>query len=136
MKRAALFAILVAGAFGTATSTPLNDDPAREAALQWLQLIDSGRYEEAASQGSQEVHSFEQWINHFKTQRLPLGRMNKRQLAGIKRTAIVPAVPEVRSYLIVRFRTTFEHRPTAIEEIVLTKIGCCWEIFGYQISDK
>lgn len=134
MKRAALFAVFVAGAFGTATSAPLNDDAAREAAVQWLQLIDSGRYDEAASQGSQEVRGFEQWLNFFRTHRATLGRVNKRQFAGIKRTAIVPEVPEVRRYYMVRFKSSFEHRPTAVEEIVLTKIGCCWEIFDYKVE--
>jgi hypothetical protein len=113
-----------------------NDEAAREAAIQWLQLVDSGRYDEAASQGSQEVRGFEQWLNFFRTHGATLGRVNKRQFAGIKRTAIVPGVPEVRRYYMVQFKSSFEHRPTAVEEIVLTKIGCCWEIFGYTISDR
>lgn len=113
-----------------------NDEVARNAVLQWLQLVDAGRFEEAASQGSQEVRAFEQWMNQFKTQRASLGRMNKRQLVEIKHTAIASGVPEVRRYYVVRFKTSFEHKPTATEEIVLTKIGCCWEIFGCTISDR
>ncbi len=113
-----------------------DDEAARDAAVQWLQLVDAGRYDEAASQGSQEVRAFEQWVNQFKTQRAPLGRVNKRQLVEIKRTAIISGVPEVRRYYVVRCRTAFERKPVAIENITIAKIGCCWEIFGYTISDR
>ncbi|HST31230.1 MAG TPA: DUF4019 domain-containing protein [Chthoniobacterales bacterium] len=117
-----------------AAATPLNNDAAREAAMQWLQLIDAGRYQEAASQGSQEVRGFEQWINQFKTQRAALSRVNKRQPSGIRRAAILAGVPEVRSYFFVRFKTAFEHQPMAIEEVTLARIGCCWEVFEYKVE--
>ena len=124
----------------------MNDDAAREAAAQWLQLIDAGRYEEAASQGSQDVRGFDQWLNQFRTQRAAVGRANTRQLVRTTHTAIVAGVPDVRRYFVVRFNTAFEHpgspssgtasRTAMLEEITLSKIGCCWEIFSYRISDK
>ena len=127
---------LTAGVCAISEAARPDDEVARDAAVQWLQLVDAGRNDEAASQGSQEVRAFEQWVNQFKAQRLPLGRMSKRKLIEIRHTAIVSGVPEVRRYYVVRFRTAFERKPVAIEEIVLTKIGCCWEIFGYKISDR
>ena len=120
--------------YSAAEATPL-DDSARDAAVQWLQLIDAGRYEEAASQGSQEVRSFVQWVAYFKSHRAVLGRLSKRQLAGITHTAIVSGVPEVRRYYIIRFKTAFEHRAGATEQITLTKIGCCWEVFEYKVEE-
>jgi uncharacterized protein DUF4019 len=111
-----------------------NDQAAREAVVQWLQLIDAGRYEEAASQTSQEVHAFEYWLNYFKTHRAPLGRMNKRQLAEVKHATTIPGVPDVRNYEIVRLKTAFERKAAAIEVVALSKMGCCWEIFSYSIS--
>jgi hypothetical protein len=126
---------LTAGVCAISEAARPDDEAARDAAVQWLQLVDAGRYEEAASQGSQEVRAFEQWMNQFKTQRASLGRAHNRQFLEIKHTAIVSGVPEVRRYYVVRFKTSFEHKPGAIEEIVVTKIGCCWEIFGYKISD-
>ena len=113
-----------------------NDELARDAAVQWLELLDAHHVDEAASQGSQEIRSFENWKNQFAAQRGPLGRASKRQVVEVKHTAIVPGVPEVRRYTVIRFKTSFEHKPAAIEEIVLTKMGCCWEIFGYTISDR
>lgn len=142
-------ATLISSAFAATLSK--NDEAARNAVVQWLQLVDAGRYEEAASQGSQEVRAFEQWVNQF-TQRASLGRAHNRQFVEIKHTAVVAGVPDVRRYYVVRFKTSFEHppsvraglalnsgaasKPVAIEEIVLTKIGCCWEIFGYTIGDR
>ena len=127
-------ATVISSALAVALSR--NDEVARDAAVQWLELIDAHRFEEAASQGSQEVRSFENWKNQFATQRGPLGRANKRHLVELKHTAVVPGVPEVRRYTIIRFKTSFERRAAAIEEIVLTKMGCCWEIFGYTINDR
>ena len=127
-----------------------NDEAARNAVVQWLQLVDAGRYDEAASQGSQEVRAFEQWQNSFKDYRALLGRVHNRQLVKIKHTAIVAGVPDVRRYYVVRFKTSFEHPPSvraglalnsgvasklaATEEVVLAKIGCCWEIFEYKVE--
>ena len=111
-----------------------DDEAAQDAALQWLQLIDAGRYEEAASRTSQEVRTLENWLDFFLTQRALLGRSNKRQVDEVKHASTVPGVPEIRRYHVVRFKTSFEHRPAAIEEVTITKVGCCWEIFGYEIS--
>lgn len=120
----------------SAASPSQNDNEAHDAAVQWLQLIDAGRYEEAASQGSQELHSFEQWLSYLKNQRVSLGHVNKRQFTAVKRTALVSGVPEVRRYFLVRFTAALSGKPSVTEQIALSKIGCCWEIFGYQISDK
>ena len=130
-----LLIFLTAGVCAISEAARPDDEAARDAVVQWLQLADAGRYEEAASQGSQEVRAFEQWMNQFKTQRASLGRAHNRQFLEIKHTAIVSGVPEVRRYYVVRFKTSFEHKPGAIEEIVVTKIGCCWEIFGYKIEN-
>ena len=127
---------LLAGVCATTEAARPDDEAARNAVVQWLQSVDAGRFEEAASQASQEVRAFEQWQNSFKDHRALFGRVHNRQFVEIKHTAIVSGVPEVRRYYLIRFKTSFEHKPTATEEIVLTKIGCCWEIFGYRISDR
>ena len=132
-----LVTLCVAGLICSASAASLskNDEAARDAAVQWVQLIDAGRYEEAASQGSQELHSFEQWLNYLKNQRESLGHVNKRQVTAIKRTALVSGVPEVRRYFLVRFTTALAGKTSVTEQIALSKIGCCWEIFEYKVSD-
>jgi len=49
---------------------------------------------------------------------------------------MVSGIPDVRRYYLVRFTTSFERKPAAIEQVTIAKIGCCWEVFGYTISDK
>jgi len=139
IKRSALFALLVANALicsAAAATLSNSDELARDAALQWLRLIDAGQYEEAASQASQEVRAFEQWMNRLKTQRAALGRASKRQFAELQHISMVSGIPEVRRFHVVRFKTSFERAPAAVEEVVMAKMGCCWEIFSYTISDR
>lgn len=139
MKRAALLSLfftisLVCRAGGATLSK--NEEPARDAAVQWLQIVDAGRYDEAASQGSTEVRSFDQWREFLPVQRASLGRLNKRELIEMKHRPTFPAGFQVRRYYVLRFKASFEHHPGETEEIVLAKIGCCWEVFGYKISDE
>jgi hypothetical protein len=149
IKRTAFCAVFFASALAyeaRAAALSKDDEVARDAAVQWLQLVDADRNDEAASQASAEVRSFEQWQKYFADHRASLGRVNKRQFVEIRRTAIISGVPEVRRYYVVRFRTAFERpasstsgaasKPVAIENITIAKIGCCWEIFGYTISDR
>ena len=112
----------------------MSDQAARDAAVQWLQLLDTGRNDEAASQASQEVRAFEQWQKYFAERRVPLGRVRNRQLLEIKHRPTFPGAFQVRKYYTVRFKTSFERKSSAIEEIVLAKIGCCWEIFEYNVE--
>lgn len=111
-----------------------DDEVARDTAVQWLQLVDAGRFEEAASQGSTEVRSFDQWQDYFATHRTPHGRLHKRELFEVNHRPTFPTAFQVRKYYVLRFKTSFEHRLSTIEEVVLTKIGCCWEIFEYKVE--
>lgn len=124
---------LMSSAIAALTSSDIS---ARDAAVQWLQLLDAGRFEEAASQGSTEVRSFDQWRDYFTTHRALEGRLRKRELFEVHFRPTFPTAFQVRKYYVLRFKAAFEHRPVAVEQIVLTKIGCCWEIFEYKISDK
>ena len=121
----------------SAVTLSTRDEAARDAAIQWLQLIDAGRYDEATSQASLEARALEQWLDHFKTQRAPLGRVNRREFADVRHISVFPGVADVRRYHVFRFKTSFEHaKPVAIEQITMAKMGCCWEIYDYKISDK
>ena len=123
----------------SASAAPLTtqDELARNAAIQWLNLVDAGRYDEAASQGATEVRSFDQWREYFTTHRELVGRVNKRDFIEMKHRPTFPSAFQVRKYYMLRFMSSFEHDPREMEEeIVLAKIGCCWEIFQYKITDK
>ena len=131
----ALFASIAVTHSAFSLTLTKNDELARDAALQWLQLLDGGRLEEAASQGSTEARSFDQWRDYLTSSRPSFGRLTKREVFELKHRPTFPNAFQVRKYYVLRFKTSFERRAGAIEEVVLAKIGCCWEIFGYSIAE-
>jgi len=139
MLRAVAFALIGACVI-TCSSLALSpslspaDEAARDVALQWLRVVDSGNYKDAALLMSEQVRGSRDWTKYFAAHRAPLGRVNNRQIAEVKHASTVPGDPEVRLHAIVRFKTSFEHKAAATEEIVLTKMGCCWEVMGYEVN--
>ena len=139
MLRAVAFALIGACVI-TCSSLALSpslspaDEAARDVALQWLGVVDSGNYKDAALLISEQVRGSRDWTNYFAAHRAPLGRVNNRKIAEVKHASTVPGDPELRLHAIVRFKTSFEHKAAAAEEIVLTKMGCCWEIWHYSVE--
>jgi Protein of unknown function (DUF4019) len=117
-----------------AGSLSKDDEAARDAALSWLQMVDSGKFEDAALQMSQEVRDQRDWRNYFATQHAPLGRVIKRRVAEVKHISTIPEIAGVRNYQIVRFKTAFERKSEALEEVTVLKMGCCWEVAGYRVE--
>jgi hypothetical protein len=111
-----------------------DDDHAREAALQWLKVVDSGNYKDAALMLSEQVRVTRDWTNYLSANRTRLGRANKREIVEVKHRSTIPGAGEVRQYAVIRYKTSFERKPVAFEEVVTGKMGCCWEIFGYEIK--
>jgi len=135
MRFAAAFALACAGACSAlALSLSPADQAARDVALQWLGVVDSGNYKDATLMMSEQVRGTRDWANYFAVHRAPLGRANNRQITEVKHAKNIPGDPEVRPHAIVRFKTSFEHKAATTEEIVLTKMGCCWEVSGYSIT--
>ena len=112
-----------------------DDEAARQAAMQFLQVVDSGNYNDAAFMMSERVRGQRDWLNYFITGRASFGRVIKRQIVELKHASTVPGDYELRQHAIIRFKTSFERKPSALEDVVLAKMGCCWEVFDYKISD-
>ena len=120
--------------FALAAPITPDDEAARDVALQWLRVVDSGNYKDAALMISEQVRGSRDWANYFAAHRAPLGRANNRKIAEVKHASTVPGDPEVRPHAIMRFKTSFEHKAAATEQIVMTKMSCCWEVSGYSIT--
>jgi Protein of unknown function (DUF4019) len=136
MRGSAILLILAFCYSARALTLSADDAAARDAALQWLQVVDSGKYQDAGLQMSQEVRAVRDWRNYFAARRVPLGRLTKRQVAELKRGSTIPEIAGVREYRTIRFKTSFEHNPNAEEEVTMMKMGCCWEVCGYKINDN
>ena len=135
MRFAAVFVLACAGACSAlALSLSPEDEAARDIALQWLGVVDSGNYKDATLLISEQVRGSRDWTKYFAAHRAPLGRVNNREIAEVKHASTVPNDPELRPHAIMRFKTFFQSKSEATEEIVLTKMGCCWEVSGYSIT--
>jgi hypothetical protein len=115
------------------TLTP-DDEAARDVALQWLRVVDSGNYKDAALMISEQVRGSRDWANYLAAHRAPLGRVNNRKIAEVKHASTVPGDPEVRPHAIMRFKTSFKENAAATEQIVMTKMSCCWEVWNYSVE--
>jgi hypothetical protein len=141
MKRSAFFAcfgawVLHSAASALSLSLTPDEEAAREAAMQWLQLVDAGDYEDAAAQMAEQVRATERWVTYFTSNRAPRGRVKNRQTVQVKHTPTVRGAPVWWKFATVRFKTSFEGKPTALEEVVLTKASCCWDVAGYRILSE
>jgi hypothetical protein len=121
---------------GYALALSPDDEHAQETALQWLQLVDSGNYSDAAQMMAEEVRGQQDWVNYFTTRRASLGRARDRKVVDLKHASTVPGDAELRLHAIIRFKSAFARKSLAIEEVVLMKRGCCWEVCGYRINDQ
>src|SRR5689334_5077176 len=123
MRSAVAFALIGASALlGSALALKLSpdDEAARQAALQWLRVVDSGNYMDATLLISEEVRGQQDWLSYLSAQRAPLGRVKNRQIVEVKHRSSVPGTAEIRNHDIMRFKTSFEHKPGALEEVVMT----------------
>src|SRR5439155_23510514 len=113
-----------------------DDQAGRDVALQWLRVVDSGNYEEAALQMSQEIRALQNWVSYYAADRGPLGRVKNRQIVEVQHRSSDPGAVETRNHDIMRVNTPFEHDPGELEEVVMAKMGCCWEVSGYTIESE
>jgi hypothetical protein len=125
---------LICSAFALPLALSSEDETARDTAMQWLQVVDSGKYTDAALMMSEQVRGTRDWANYFAVHRAPLGRAHNRQITEVKHAKSISGEAELRPHAIIRFRTSFEHKAAAAEEIVMTKMGCCWEVSGYGVN--
>lgn len=137
MRRAAFLGLLgacVVGVSATAVSLSPEGEAARQAAFDWLQVVDSGNYKHAVLLMSEEIRGQQDWLGYFNAQRARLGGVNKRETGEVKHTKAIPGLAGVRNYVVIEFKTSFERKPVGTEEVVMAKMGCCWEVVGYSIA--
>lgn len=133
IRLAAVFALACAC---SALSLSPDDEAARNAAFEWLQLVDAGNYKIAAAQMAEQVRATERWVTYFNANRAPRGKVKNREIISIKRTPTIKGAPVWWKFATVRLKTSFERKPAALEEVVLTKASCCWDVSGYRIFSE
>ena len=135
IRLAALCTLVCTFSANALTLSP-DDEAARDVALQWLRVVDSGNYRDATLLITEHARGSQDWLNYFAAHRTPLGQVKNRQVVEVKHASTIPGDPELRQHDIIRFKTSFEHKLFATEEVVMTKVGCCWEVSGYTIESE
>jgi len=110
-----------------------------DAALQWLALVDAGKYGESWDQASgffKEKVTKEQWQEAISGVRVPLGKVESRQFKLVEFKSELPQAPK-GTYAVTQYRTKFANSAPMIETItpMLEKDGT-WKVSGYYIKPE
>lgn len=109
---------------------------AEAAALEWLHLVDAGKYAESWDTAAPYFKSNvpqERWVSLSGTVRAPLGEVKSRSLSSAKFTHSLPGAPDAQ-YVVMQFSTSFEHKADATETVTTIKdAGRQWRVVGYYI---
>jgi predicted Zn-dependent protease len=139
MKPAIMFCAIALTIF--AASHALSDDhgevAAESAAVAWLTLVDTGKYDESWNTAAtlfRQAISQEQWQSKVARARGSLGALKSRKLqsAALKRT--LPGAPD-GAYVVIQFASSFEQKTAAIETVTPMKdADGSWRVSGYYIK--
>jgi hypothetical protein len=131
----AMLLIAVMGVMGL-SSARAGDDPAGQAALAWLKLVDQAKYQDSwqsAGPMFQKAVSAKQWTHSLEAVRTPLGAVLSRKEAGRQNHKQLPGAP-YGEYLVFSFRTSFAHKAQAVETLTLRRQpDGTWRAAGYFI---
>jgi hypothetical protein len=120
-------------AVGQATAlTPSPDDRAK----QWLNLLDDQNYNDAYKQMSETAQNKaapSAWTLKMDQTRAPLGAMASRDIKTVKLTRILPGMRDGQ-YATVQFDSSFAHKASAVETVVLTSDKGAWSVVSYAID--
>jgi len=113
------------------------EDLGQKSAKAWLALTDSGKYAESWDQASASFKaavSKDNWVGMVSSVRGPLGALQSRKLATARFVKNPPHAPE-GEYVILRYDTSFEKLPSAVETVSMTldKDGS-WRAVGYFVK--
>jgi hypothetical protein len=135
MRRAIFGALSLVVCYSFASAASETDSQAREAALQWLAMIDAGQYTKAYHAVVPRLRnsgSEEQWNRWLRFHRAPLGRAQARQFLRVQHTHTALGLPD-GNYMEIGFKTSFEHKAVGAEWVRLSSEAGRWQVCNYRI---
>jgi hypothetical protein len=109
-------------------------DSAKQAAQEWLTLLDADDYEatwtEASSFFRSKVGS-DQWVQRIQQAHSTLDSLQSRSLVAARYTTSLPNAPAGK-YVIAQYRATYGSEET-VETVSLKKEQDEWRVAGYVI---
>ena len=112
--------------------TPSPDDRAKH----WLTLVDDKNYTDSYNQmgaAAQGKIAAGPWTSKVSAAREPLGAMAMRTIKDVKMTKTLPGMRDGQ-YATVRFDSSFAHKASAVETVVLSSEKGGWSVIGYVIN--
>jgi hypothetical protein len=121
----------------TAAKQAAAEKKAIEVAQPWLALVDHGEYSqswETAVDFLKNAVDRRDFVKSLGAVRKPLGKVVSRRLDSKRYTTSLPGAPDGQ-YVILQYKTSFEHRKSAVETVtpMLDKDNN-WRVSGYYIK--
>ena len=114
-----------------------DDLSAREAALQWLALVDSGHYRQAFEEQPQRIKAASMGVDYFvkwmETRRIPVGRARTRVFYKVAAYHSAKGWPD-GNYQQITFKTSFDRKAAGWERVILTKETGRWQVGNYTFQ--
>lgn len=136
---ALIFALSVPSGLSTAAEpapaaaeAPAQAASATDAALQWLALVDAGKWPESyagTTESFRTLNTLRVWSDASEEVRVPLGAVLSRDLLSEEE---VPGPPA--GYQLIRFQTSFEGKADTVERLSLAREDGAWKVVGYLIE--
>ena len=115
---------------------PAAEKQARQAAVEWLAMVDAGDYAgswDAAAGYFRAAITKDKWQQALTAVRAPLGKLVSREFTSAQYTASLPGAPD-GEYVVIQFATAFENKAASVETVtpMMDKDGK-WRVSGYYI---
>jgi hypothetical protein len=118
-------------------SNPQAEKAAVDAANAWLEVVDSGKYEQSWREAAaffKNAVAKEKWQNSCEVFREPLGKVLSRELKATHYTTTAPGAPDGQ-YVIVQYNSSFENKESAVETVTpMLDNDDKWRVSGYYIK--
>jgi hypothetical protein len=113
----------------------LYEREAREAAIEWLELVDSGEYEDALDREPARIRAgvtASQFVRSMRARRAPFGHAISRTLVGTGYSRRLTGAPDA-NYESLLFKTSFQHKRLAAERVILVDDHGTWRVVDYRV---
>jgi hypothetical protein len=109
---------------------------AQDAAANWLELVDSGQYEESWHQTAtffKNAVPKEKWLETMQALREPLGRNLSRELQSAQYRTTLKGAPD-GEYVVIKIESVYENKAAAKEIITPMVDDGEWRVAGYYLN--
>lgn len=109
---------------------------AKQAADQWLKLVDDADYKqswESASSLFKNAVTEDQWAQRVGAVREPLGQVLARKLKTARYATSLPGAPDGK-YVVITYAASFQKKKSAVETVTpMLDADGEWRVSGYYI---